>query len=162
MQFFFGVVVTTGSMWYCMYWCCEQKNKKTELGDALKLTSNNLPQDLIKIKQPRKQRQFFLKTLLKKRLEFAAWLPGYRAKQHRSVVVICCHILFLCHRSAVQPRRKERSSALCAAAKLSLCRPPACQSTGSAAELCLEPSPSAAAKTKNQTKVLLSILQSLT
>ena len=38
-------------------------------------------------------------------------MPGYTAKQQRSVVVICFHILLLCHRSAIQPRRKERSSA---------------------------------------------------
>ena len=76
MQFVFGVVVTTGSM-LCDDWLdvelyvlsCEQKeDKKPALEDALKLTSNNLPQDLIKITQPRKRRlSFFLKNVPKKR-----------------------------------------------------------------------------------------------
>ena len=104
MQLFVGVVVQR---------CCKQK--KTALEDALKLTSNNLPQDLIKIKQSRKQMLFFLQNVAKKR-GLSSPCDCLEAKQQRSVVVICCHILLLCHRSAVQPRRKKRSSAQCAAA----------------------------------------------
>ena len=44
---------------------------------------------------------------------------GCKAKKKMSVVLFCCRTLLQLYRSAVQPRRKERSSAQCAAAGLS-------------------------------------------
>ena len=54
-----------------LYVCVNVVNKKTKttaLEDALKLISNNLPQDQIKIKQPRKTEAiFFLKNVTKQK-----------------------------------------------------------------------------------------------
>ena len=87
--------------------------KKTAPEDALKLTSSNLPQDLIKIEQPRKNKLFFLLKLKKMAKEKALISPRdcLDTKLNNNVVVICCQILLLCHRTAVQPRRGGRSAA---------------------------------------------------
>ena len=64
---------------------------------------------------------FFLDSVTKKITPLARILNclDTELRKKRSVVLLCCHTLPLRYRSAIQPRRKERSSAQCAAAGLS-------------------------------------------
>ena len=88
-------------IWFCVPFLSSVLNEKN------KLATKNA--DLFKDSQTKNVRLY---------LDILNCLDTELGKK-RSVVLTCCHTLPLRYRSAIQPRRKERNSAQCAAAGLS-------------------------------------------